>query len=170
MHLLANRRPPLGLAPLAQDPLGPDHRPEPLPSASVVDAGQYVVPPEPVVLAVAVGGWDRAEGAGAELRDAFRHTGYNGFKESFWGWSKTMNIYKVERRDSVSYDEYAGFVVVAASESEARTTNPEVDPKYSDRDRLRFWPVDPADLVVTELGQANPGVTPGLVMASFKAG
>jgi len=74
-----------------------------------------------------------------------------------------MKIFKVERpEDDWGYNEYDGFVVIAENEAEARNTQPS--------SLQEQWPVSPNKLIVTEIGEANPDVKPGVILASFVAG
>jgi hypothetical protein len=92
-----------------------------------------------------------------------------------------MKIYKVERTDNWSYDDYDAFVCVAENEDQARWMTP--NPEYylrKDDGKIYFqyfdgteeemkreaWPVDINDIKVTEI---NP-TTPEVILASFNAG
>lgn len=74
-----------------------------------------------------------------------------------------MNIYLVERTDSVGYDEYDSFVVVAETEEEALNTTP------SDYVTLDSWVGSIQDLKVTLVGRFIGNVR-GVILASFNAG
>lgn len=74
-----------------------------------------------------------------------------------------MNIYIVERTDSVDYDEYDSFVVVVETEKEALNTSP------SSYTASGSWPVTIRDLKVTLLGRFIGDVR-GVILASFNAG
>lgn len=93
-----------------------------------------------------------------------------------------MNIYKVERTDKWSYDNYDAFVCVAQNEEQARWMMPnphyevrrddgKVYFKYGDGsyelvEDLCSWPLDVKDIKVTEINPTDPGV----ILASFNAG
>ena len=91
-------------------------------------------------------------------------------------------IFVVRRTDSIDYDEFDSFVVIAADENQARHQHPR--PKYQivwdtrlqvweDRDgetaTYHGWTNDPASLTVTCIGVASEGVS-GVVCDSFNAG
>lgn len=81
-----------------------------------------------------------------------------------------MNIYKVERTDSVDYDEYDSFVIIAETESVARYTHPA---GYDIEDAARgsnSWPVLPEDIIVTLIGRSAGGIPAGVICVSFNAG
>ena len=85
-----------------------------------------------------------------------------------------LYIWKVERTDSVWYDQYDAIVVVARTEDEARQIHPYGDGwKVDDSDRYGSWSVKPETLKVTKLGTATRGsdIKAGaVVLASFNAG
>lgn len=72
-----------------------------------------------------------------------------------------MNLYKVERTDSIDYDEYDSAVIAAESEDEARSTPPA---KYS------TWSAPIESLQITLIGVAKEGTFPGVIVSSFNAG
>lgn len=91
-----------------------------------------------------------------------------------------MKVFKVERTDTVGYDDYDSFVCWANSEEEARWMAP--DPEfhmwkdgvycYSYREqepvgKYTNWTKDPKTLEVFEL---SPPEVPTIVLASFNAG
>lgn len=94
-----------------------------------------------------------------------------------------MKIFKVERTDNYSYDDYVSFVCVAPTEEAAKWMAP--DPEYhmwkdgvwcySYREQepvnLGFssWVKDPSTLKVTELGIANSDESK-VILASCNAG
>ena len=95
-----------------------------------------------------------------------------------------MNIYLVERRDNVDWDEYYGFVIASESPEEARKTHPDT-PRYTwsqtewltpkglpDRDGRYSWiGVGDIDaLEVTQIGVAIDGTKSGIILTDFKAG
>lgn len=91
-----------------------------------------------------------------------------------------MKIYKVERTDKWSYDDYDSFICVAENEEQARWMVP--DPEYhmwkdgvycySYRDQepvntdISSWTKNPNTLKITEI---NP-IQPEVLLASFNAG
>lgn len=95
-----------------------------------------------------------------------------------------MKLFFVKRTDSIDYDEYDSFVCAAESEEAARLIHPSrmveyiwngkfwVDKNYQEDEFFvpdnRGW-ASPHSLVVTEIGEANAGVT-GIICASFNAG
>lgn len=95
-----------------------------------------------------------------------------------------MKIFKVERTDKWSYDDYDSFVCFANSEDEARWTAP--DPEYhmwkdgvycySYREQEpvsagHSWTKDPKSLTVEYLGDNDTGtVIPSVILASFNPG
>ena len=94
-----------------------------------------------------------------------------------------MKIFKVERTDSIDYDDYDGFVCVAESEEQARWMTP--DPEfhmwkdgvycYSYREQAAVnsdytnWVKDPNTLEITELDVSKFN-SPQVILASFNAG
>ena len=92
-------------------------------------------------------------------------------------------IFLVKRTDSIDYDEYDSFVVVAPSETAARHTHPSAreyttwcaDRKcwvcsiYNEPDRYNGWTNNLESLVITRVGDADVGVE-GIICASFNAG
>lgn len=89
-----------------------------------------------------------------------------------------MKIFKVERADSIGWDEFDSFVVVAESEDRARCIHPNScyvwndgkweNPKYPSG-RYDGWP-SPDQLLVEYLGEACKEQKEGVVLASFNAG
>ena len=87
-----------------------------------------------------------------------------------------LYLWKIERTDTVDYDEYSAAVVVAKTEAEARMIHPGNHGGYSWYEMTEegggtSWPRKPEELKVTKLGTAAPGLTAGtVVVASFRAG
>lgn len=94
-----------------------------------------------------------------------------------------MKIYKVERTDKWSYDDYDAFVCFANSEEEARWTAP--DPEYHmwkdgvycysyrEQEPVKYssWVKNPAkDVTVTYLGENINIVMPSVILNSFNPG
>jgi hypothetical protein len=89
-----------------------------------------------------------------------------------------MNLYKLERTDSLGYDEYDSMIVAAPNEQEARIMHPDGDHwvdgewKFKDRDGDYRWSTsdwcNPNDLKVECIGTTH--LTIGVVLASFNAG
>lgn len=80
-----------------------------------------------------------------------------------------LKIYKLERTDTVKYDEFEAFIVIASSEDDARSWHPEGEVKKDD-DRWPTWTNDPSKINVVDLGIAKPGSKPGVVLTNFNAG
>lgn len=98
-----------------------------------------------------------------------------------------MKIYKVERTDGWSYDDYDSFVCFANSEDEARRVHPCGDDMYElheDGWRMRFsdgcleekaskyhsWTHDVSSLKVWELNRDPSEGKPTVILASYHAG
>lgn len=97
-----------------------------------------------------------------------------------------MNIYLVERTDSVGYDEYDSFVCVAMDEDTARHISPDEYHVYSrelggwvfnyhdgssELDRYTSWTHDVSTLLVYKIGKADPMYSNGdVICSSFNAG
>lgn len=77
-----------------------------------------------------------------------------------------MNIYLIERKGTIDYDEYDSAVVCAESEKDARNTHPSGDNKYfSDS----TWD-SPENIKVKLLGLASEDINEGVIVASFNVG
>ena len=102
-----------------------------------------------------------------------------------------LQIFKVVREDSIDYDEYSGFICVAANELEARQMHPRPTSyiKWSndnscwmvrygvmewEREDYHSWTNDIDSLTVTLVGESLPGPDGtqerGVLLASFHAG
>ena len=89
-----------------------------------------------------------------------------------------MNIYHVNRLAGTGYEEYSDFVVVAASEDEARRTCPNQYCEIKDTDHPRSideycdsWPVSFNEVEVTLIGVAiEKEQEKRIVCASYHAG
>jgi hypothetical protein len=84
-----------------------------------------------------------------------------------------MNIYLVERTDSVNYDEYDSFVCYAENEQKAIETFPKNNKSFSDYDEFyNCWiEISKIDtLKVTLVGAHNGIKTPSVILSSFNAG
>jgi hypothetical protein len=94
---------------------------------------------------------------------------------------QTLKLFLVSRTDKISYDEYDSMVVAAASDDDARRMTP--SPLYDryktetgvflhedDNGRLNAWPMRLSTLSVRYIGVAEPGLKPGVIIASFNAG
>lgn len=99
-----------------------------------------------------------------------------------------MKIYKVERTDSWSYDDYDSFVCYANNEDEARRLSPSdyyvyedgkwrfdyADKTFKYADNWSWVKADKIDtLMVTLLGftdMPTEGVKPSVILASYNAG
>ena len=81
-----------------------------------------------------------------------------------------MNIYKVERTDTVGYDEFDSFIIIAPSLDIARETNPRGEPV--DNGSFSSWVSrkDIDSLEITRIGVADEDQQPGIVLASYNAG
>lgn len=80
-----------------------------------------------------------------------------------------MKLYLIERSDPVSWDEYIGWVV--AAESPAQATEIVLEEKFpgnSPRDisDQKYWSAQ----TPSYLGEAGPGMPPGIILESFNAG
>lgn len=95
-----------------------------------------------------------------------------------------MKLYKIWQTVNVGYDMYDSAVVAAESMDDARLTHPtgvyewRVDtwyrPDYSDKNIFvkASWDgwVEPYDVEVKYIGEAEIGTQPGLIVSSFNAG
>ena len=85
-----------------------------------------------------------------------------------------LYLWKVERTDSVWYDQYDAIIVVARTEADARQIHPYGDgQKVDDSDRFGSWSIKPESLKVTKLGTVarDSGLKAGaVVLASYNAG
>jgi len=82
-----------------------------------------------------------------------------------------MNIYLIERTDSVGYDEYESFVIAAKSEKEALSKNP--SDEWFLNMKISQWASKPY-LKCTLLGKAvenvNLNTQRGFITTSYRAG
>lgn len=85
---------------------------------------------------------------------------------------KDLKVWKIERTENVSYDEYSAAVVIAATEAAARKIHPDGTGTAVGEGKHDYsWPVKPADLTVTLIGEAERNLKAGTVIcASFHAG
>ena len=97
-----------------------------------------------------------------------------------------MGVFKVTRSDRPEYDEYTGFIVVAASEDEARYTHPDpedfkwsallggwvsnYDGPFDELHPCHYWVSDPNTLEVVQVAAQAFLEHEGIVLASFNAG
>lgn len=77
-----------------------------------------------------------------------------------------MNIYKIERRDEVDWDEYNAAVVVAKSPQDAKKIHP--DPEEPDGSS-KAW-VAPGLIAVEYVGRAGTKLQRGVVLSDFRRG
>jgi hypothetical protein len=75
-----------------------------------------------------------------------------------------MKLYLIYRTDEYGYDEYDEAVVCAESEEEARNIHPR-----EGCSSLEGW-IEPKDVKVSYLGEAEKGWEKGVICASFNAG
>ena len=84
-----------------------------------------------------------------------------------------MNLYKISQTSNCNYDTYDAAIVCAENEAAARVIHPSGDEedlpstwatKYSD------WCRTIDDVTVELIGIAAPGISQGVVLASFNAG
>lgn len=75
-----------------------------------------------------------------------------------------MNIYLLERKGSIGYDEYYGFVICANSEQRAREI---ANVRHSDEGKI--WN-DREKVKVEEVGTAYALAEEGIILDSFNAG
>ena len=85
-----------------------------------------------------------------------------------------MNIYKVYRTDDIGYDAFDGFVCVAHDEEEAKSLQPENEPKEGNLDykqwRYPGWVKDTVNLKVDYLGAADDSFdSPKVILSSYNA-
>lgn len=82
-----------------------------------------------------------------------------------------MNIYLIERPDSVDYDEYDSAVVYAFSEEEARKIHPSGNLNSIELDIYDGW-IPSEEVKVTLLGVASEPITlkSSVICASFNEG
>lgn len=76
-----------------------------------------------------------------------------------------LNIYHLARKGVTRYDEASAFVVIAASQDEARRMASD-----DAGDEGAYTWVDPADSSCEVIGTALPDAVPGPVVRSFHAG
>lgn len=81
-----------------------------------------------------------------------------------------MNLYLVERTDSVGYDEFESMVVCARNEAHALQITPFDDVDMDDVWKAQAWGIDPKSLKIRRIGIAASGVAEGPVHLSYKAG
>ena len=90
-----------------------------------------------------------------------------------------MNIYLLERQDSIGYDQFDGAVVLAESEQRARMIHPMDDESLRPlgswwdgaRDTSDMWiDADSPDLRVTYIGISPNEHRPKVILASYCAG
>jgi len=75
-------------------------------------------------------------------------------------------IYVLSQNQNRGYDTYDSCIVVATSEEEARTINPNGDWC----DYRSSWCRSPDQVKVERIGIAKPSMKTGIVLASFNAG
>ena len=85
-----------------------------------------------------------------------------------------MNIYKVSQTGNDDYDTFDSMIVIAESEEDARWMRPDEDSWDNFFCVQRIWLIDdwywPEECTVELIGEALPGMKPGVVLASFNAG
>lgn len=83
-----------------------------------------------------------------------------------------MNLYLISSIAAVGYDEYDSFVVAAETETAARTAaaNHVSHAGYTDEEARDTTWGNPTYSTGDLIGAAAPGVTAGVVLASFNAG
>lgn len=84
-----------------------------------------------------------------------------------------MNLYLISQTENTGYDTYNAAVVAAPDEVAARRIHP--SKYYQDWlekgwGRYDSWATDPANVEVKFLGEAEPDIKQGVVLASFNAG
>ncbi len=72
-----------------------------------------------------------------------------------------MKLWKVWRSDDVDYDEYDSAIIAAETAEQARMTDPS---------KNLTWCTSNESLYVEEVGEAKPGISAGVILASFRAG
>lgn len=84
-----------------------------------------------------------------------------------------MKLFLISQDQNTDYDTYDSAVVAAPNEETARNMNPTSGEAMTDKDwnySWSGWCGDPADIVVTYLGEAAEGTKQGGILASFNAG
>jgi hypothetical protein len=85
------------------------------------------------------------------------------------GKEAAMNLYKISQTVNNDYDTYDSAVVAAETEDEARRIHPNSELREPEWDPWHVWA--PHDEIKVELiGTAAPGITKGVIVASFNAG
>lgn len=87
-----------------------------------------------------------------------------------------MNLYLIERDDTVNYEEYDSAIVAAESEDDAKTIHPNKENPHPVGERRRpfdGWPdtwVSISHVKATYIGEAKPEMPRGVVLASNVGG
>lgn len=81
-----------------------------------------------------------------------------------------MKLWRISQTERDGYDTYDSAVVAAPDEEAARLTHPEGETGWKDGFRGYLWCPKPQDVKVELIGEAAPGVEPGVICASFNAG
>lgn len=84
-----------------------------------------------------------------------------------------MKLFKVERTDDPSWDEYDAMIVCCEDEETARNMSPDTGEPMTEKEwneQFSFWCKSPTDLKVEYLGEAADHVEKGVVLDSFNAG
>lgn len=77
-----------------------------------------------------------------------------------------MKLYYISQDVNGGYDTYDAAVVAAETEEEAKKIHPG-SPARWDRGN---WARSPDEVTAEYLGEAKPGTTPGVILASYHAG
>lgn len=86
-----------------------------------------------------------------------------------------MKLFLISQTKNRGYDTYDSAVVAAQDEATARHMNPATgDPvewwRFSPLEQCVWWCSSPEQVTVIYLGEAGPGIEPGVICASFNAG
>lgn len=81
-----------------------------------------------------------------------------------------MNLYRISQTTNNDYDTYDSAIVCAKDETAAKAIHPGADERWPIEWKCGDW-CDTPDQVAAELiGAAAPGLSEGVVLASFNAG
>ena len=80
-----------------------------------------------------------------------------------------MKIFKLSQSVNNEYDTFDSIVVIAENEEDARTIHP-LGNDFVENTFSSSWVMSIADIQVTYIGEADPSLDRGVVLASFNAG
>lgn len=81
-----------------------------------------------------------------------------------------MKIFKVKRKDTVSYDEYDSFICYSNNEESARNIHPEDEWKYNRSSGVWINKEDCYMLSVIYIGENKDITEESVILSSFNAG